>query len=594
MIGWYVHAHGRGHLQRLQCIAEHLRTPVTGLSSLPRPPGSRGDWVDLPDDLPTGRRRRRHGGRHACTGRPRHHPGLRDRMAAIARWVADARPALVVVDVSVEVAVLVRALGVPVVVAAMRGERDRPGAHHGVRPRRRAARAVAGRAARAVAAALARQDVARRRALPLRRRGRRRRHPADRRVTVLWGAGGSEVTAHDVDAAQAATPGWTWDATTLSGCGDRPVAAAAGRRRRRHPRRPERPRRGRRGAPAGGRRPAGAPVRRAARQRRRPRAGRARAGATALAGAGGVARAPRAPRPPRTRAAGRSGRTARGRSVRPLASTRTRRPCAHCGSHHRPRAARAPRPAGTRARPQHRPRRHLRRRGDGRPGPAGGRAARRRRPRPAGRRAAAARGSAQRRGGPGARARRRPGRAARRRLPARAASWSAATPTSPRAPTACSAGRSATSRRPRPAATRTTGCTRWPSRTPPAPCRRTTRCCPTPTRTCSGRCRSRSPRDTWDRVGGFCERYTGYGGEDTDFGWSARAAGVPLWWVGGAWAYHQHHGPGGPPAQHLHDIVRNAGVFFDRHGTWPMRGWLEQFAEQGLARVDPVTQRWVV
>jgi GT2 family glycosyltransferase len=99
---------------------------------------------------------------------------------------------------------------------------------------------------------------------------------------------------------------------------------------------------------------------------------------------------------------------------------------------------------------------------------------------------------------------------------------------------------------------------------------------------------------TWARVGGFCEDYTGYGGEDTDFGWSARAAGVRLWWIGGAWAYHQHHGPGGPPAQHLHDVVRNAGVFFDRHGRWPMRGWLDDFAERGLAHVDPVTRRWVV
>ncbi len=99
---------------------------------------------------------------------------------------------------------------------------------------------------------------------------------------------------------------------------------------------------------------------------------------------------------------------------------------------------------------------------------------------------------------------------------------------------------------------------------------------------------------TWDRVGGFCEDFTGYGGEDTDVGWSARAAGVDLWWVGGAWAFHQHHGPGGRPTQHLHDIVRNAGVFFDRHGWWPMRGWLDDFAREGLARVDPSTGRWVV
>ena len=97
---------------------------------------------------------------------------------------------------------------------------------------------------------------------------------------------------------------------------------------------------------------------------------------------------------------------------------------------------------------------------------------------------------------------------------------------------------------------------------------------------------------TWDRLGGFCEDYTGYGGEDTDLGWTALATGTGIWWVGGAWAYHQHHGVGGPPAQHLHDVVRNAGVFFDRHGRWPMLGWLEDFARQGLARVDPTTGRW--
>lgn len=46
---------------------------------------------------------------------------------------------------------------------------------------------------------------------------------------------------------------------------------------------------------------------------------------------------------------------------------------------------------------------------------------------------------------------------------------------------------------------------------------------------------------TWDRIGGFCEEFTGYGGEDTDFAWRAKAAGVGLAWVGGADAYHQWH-----------------------------------------------------
>ncbi|CAN5781272.1 hypothetical protein BH10ACT9_BH10ACT9_53410 [soil metagenome] len=55
---------------------------------------------------------------------PLDNTGLRTRMALIADWVARARPAVVVTDVSVEVAVLVRLLGIPVVVLAMPGQRD--------------------------------------------------------------------------------------------------------------------------------------------------------------------------------------------------------------------------------------------------------------------------------------------------------------------------------------------------------------------------------------------------------------------------------------------------------------------------------------
>ena len=92
--------------------------------------------------------------------------------------------------------------------------------------------------------------------------------------------------------------------------------------------------------------------------------------------------------------------------------------------------------------------------------------------------------------------------------------------------------------------------------------------------------------DTWTRVGGFCEDFYGYGGEDTDFGHAAQRAGVQMWWVGGAWAFHQHHGDSGPPVRHLDDVLRNAAVFHGRWGWWPMRGWLEQFARDGLVRLD--------
>ena len=39
---------------------------------------------------------------------------------------------------------------------------------------------------------------------------------------------------------------------------------------------------------------------------------------------------------------------------------------------------------------------------------------------------------------------------------------------------------------------------------------------------------------TWRRLGGFDEDYIGYGAEDTDLGWRAQAAGVPLLWLPGA------------------------------------------------------------
>lgn len=82
---------------------------------------------------------------------------------------------------------------------------------------------------------------------------------------------------------------------------------------------------------------------------------------------------------------------------------------------------------------------------------------------------------------------------------------------------------------------------------------------------------------TWTRIGGFCPEYVGYGGEDTDFAMTAKAAEVSLWWVGGADAYHQHHPVSSPPVEHLTDILRNGALFRSRWGAWPMEGWMEDF-----------------
>lgn len=123
MIGYYVHHQGRGHLHRAMCIAKHLRTSMTVLSSLPRPADWPGAWVHLPrDDEPKAVRDVTANGRLHWA--PLRHTGHRTRMAAIAGWVDAAQPELVVTDVSMEVTTFVRLMGVPVLAVGMRGDRS--------------------------------------------------------------------------------------------------------------------------------------------------------------------------------------------------------------------------------------------------------------------------------------------------------------------------------------------------------------------------------------------------------------------------------------------------------------------------------------
>lgn len=91
---------------------------------------------------------------------------------------------------------------------------------------------------------------------------------------------------------------------------------------------------------------------------------------------------------------------------------------------------------------------------------------------------------------------------------------------------------------------------------------------------------------TWEKIGGFCESYRGYGGEDTDFAQCAAVRKVPMRWVGGAHAFHQFHPTEDPPLHHLDDILRNAKIFHDRWGWWPMQGWLAAFEARGLIARD--------
>lgn len=215
MIGWYVHHQGRGHLTRAMTVAPYLTEPVTVLSSLPEPSDSDiAGWVRLhrDDDLDDVVDPTAHGVLHWAPSGSR---GLAARMAQISAWVNTARPRLIVVDVSVEVTLLARLCGVPVVVVAGPGDRDDlpHQTAYAVADRIIAAwpREVYdppflhGHADRTVyVGAISRFDA------------RTRPTAAGRDVLVLSGAGGGEQTGADVARADAASRR-TWTSAGLPG-----------------------------------------------------------------------------------------------------------------------------------------------------------------------------------------------------------------------------------------------------------------------------------------------------------------------------------------------------------------------------------------
>lgn len=214
MIGYYVHHQGLGHWQRARSIARELSSPPTLLSSLAPPPDARDEGlprVTLPlDNLTRPADHTAHGTLHWV---PRHDQGLRRRMAILADWIDAADPDLMVIDVSVEVALLCRLMGVPTVVMAMPGDRsDR--AHRSAYD-----------SAHAVLAPWAAEfspsqwtdrwpDKTFHAGAISRYAGRRPppagAHGGPLRVLVLWGKGGDGRSSAALDAAARATAQYRW------------------------------------------------------------------------------------------------------------------------------------------------------------------------------------------------------------------------------------------------------------------------------------------------------------------------------------------------------------------------------------------------
>ncbi|SEN52561.1 Glycosyltransferase, GT2 family [Loktanella fryxellensis] len=89
-------------------------------------------------------------------------------------------------------------------------------------------------------------------------------------------------------------------------------------------------------------------------------------------------------------------------------------------------------------------------------------------------------------------------------------------------------------------------------------------------------------RTAWDASGGFDERFTGYGGEDTDFGRTLSEMGIPIWWIRGARVFHQYHDHCMPPIHHVASVIRNSELFATKWGHRTMEHWLHAFRMMGL------------
>lgn len=123
VVGIYAHHAGSGHLHRARAIRERLTDP--GSATIFSSRG--GADITLPLDMPgPGAPETDPTAGGTLHYAPLHVAGLSRRLTIIAEWIDAHRPRAFFVDVSVEVAVFVRLLGVPVITLAMPGHRPDP------------------------------------------------------------------------------------------------------------------------------------------------------------------------------------------------------------------------------------------------------------------------------------------------------------------------------------------------------------------------------------------------------------------------------------------------------------------------------------
>ncbi len=264
-IGYYVHHQGAGHWQRANLIAPRLERPVTMIGTLAEIDTGAASvpLLDLPDDRIAGfEGEDGEAARPACfhyvpVGIDR----IRARMGGLADWMARSDPALLVVDVSVEVALLARLMSVPTLVVRLAGNRTDTPHLEAFRSAERLISFFPPSLEAPETPAWVRQKTLYAGFLTEAVPGMAR---DDGSIAVIYGRGGSGGSAADLAAAAAAVPDRRWDvvgpvnahatelppnlhlhgwiadpgpyldraALVIGGCGDGVVAAVAARAKR--------------------------------------------------------------------------------------------------------------------------------------------------------------------------------------------------------------------------------------------------------------------------------------------------------------------------------------------------------------------------
>ena len=208
VIGYYVHHHGDGHRQRALAVAQQAQGRIvligTGLAGRT----AAVPVLELPDDRPEAASRLP--ARFADDPlhyAPLRHEGVRRRMAAVADWIVRHEPALMVVDVSVEIALLARLCGIPTVYVRLAGVRNDAPHHQTFRSARSLLAPFDSALDDPFVPAWVRDKTL---YVPGLTTARAVPNPDELSVLVVNGAGGGQLDGGVIAAAAAETPELTW------------------------------------------------------------------------------------------------------------------------------------------------------------------------------------------------------------------------------------------------------------------------------------------------------------------------------------------------------------------------------------------------